>query len=369
MKSEIWKAAAEQLDQGRHLALATILASRGSCPRNVGTRFLVDESGKMVGTVGGGSFEARVRDSAIRSIETMTSHRAVFTFCADEMVCGGEADVLVEFVAPDDALHHKIIHRLVQIAETKDSAYLVSEVPVSVGASTSHKLGHALIDRTGFKIGGFAGDCLELIGSLNVRNMLKDAQLTELDGWEHPVLLEKIKPAGTVYIFGAGHVGASVSYQASYVDFKVIVLDDRSDFASIENVPEADEIIGLDSYVDALFDLPIDEDSYIVIATRGHSHDKTVLEQALRTPARYIGMIGSRCKAEVISQKLLQEGFGEEDIRRVHSPIGLHLGGETPQELAVAIIAEIIQVRNGIDRQQGQGGRQTEQFAGWTLHP
>ena len=349
--SEIWKTAVAHLDEGRFLALATIVAARGSCPRNVGTRLLVDEFGKTVGTVGGGSFEARVKELALSALETKTSYRAVFSFCAGDMVCGGEGEVLVEYVDPNDLVYHNIIRRLAYITQTKGSAYLVTEVPMPVGGSTSDRLNHSLMNRTGTLMGGFPG-CHDLVESMREAHALKAAQLTGLDGWESPVLLEWIKPAGTVYMFGAGHVGIWVARLASYLDFRVIVLDDRSEFASPEKVPEADEVIPLSSYEGALSDLPIDEDSYVVIVTRGHAQDKAILEQALRTPARYIGMMGSRRKSAVVFRELLREGFSEESLQRVHSPIGLHIGGETPEEIAVSIIAEMIEMRSGIGQQR-----------------
>jgi len=93
--------------------------------------------------------------------------------------------------------------------------------------------------------------------------------------------------------------------------------------------------------------IPVDESSYLVIVTRGHIHDKTVLDQCLRTKAKYIGMIGSRRKKAMIYEKLLEEGFTKADLDRVHAPIGLDIGAETPVEIAVSIVAELIQVRAG----------------------
>jgi len=103
------------------------------------------------------------------------------------------------------------------------------------------------------------------------------------------------------------------------------------------------------SFEQAFASLEMDSDSYVVIVTRGHLHDKTVLEQALRTKAGYIGMIGSRRKRDMVYQTLLSEGFTQEDIDRVHCPIGLNIGGETPEEIAVSIVAELIKARSGID--------------------
>jgi len=285
-----------------------------------------------------------VRDLALSALDTRTSHREVFSFCAGEMIRGGEGEVLVEYVDPDDVVYRGIIRRLADITQTKSSAYLVTEVPMPVGGSTSERIQHSLVHPTDVPIDGFPG-LFRLVESMRASRSLKAAQLIRLDGSIRPVFLEWVKPAGAVYIFGAGHVGTWVARLASYIDFKVIVLDDRCECASLERLPEVDEVIVLISYEGALSKLPIDEDSYLVIVTRDQAHDKAILEQALRTPARYIGMMGSRRKSAAVFRELLDEGFSEASFQRVHSPIGLHIGGETPEEVAVSIIAEIIEIK------------------------
>ncbi|MFZ3046285.1 MAG: XdhC family protein, partial [Desulfatirhabdiaceae bacterium] len=129
------------------------------------------------------------------------------------------------------------------------------------------------------------------------------------------------------------------------IGFETVVLDDRPEFANRERFPEADEIRILSSFDCALDGLVIDGKGYIVILTRGHLHDKTVLGLALRKPARYIGMIGSRKKRDAIYRALEREGFSNDDLARVHSPIGLSIGAQTPAEIAVSIAAELIRVR------------------------
>jgi len=128
------------------------------------------------------------------------------------------------------------------------------------------------------------------------------------------------------------------------VGFKTVVLDDRSEYANSERFPASSEITLLESF-DRLPELAIDEDGYIVIVTRGHLHDKTILAQALKTKAGYIGMIGSRRKREKIFEVLAGDGFGKQDFDRVYSSIGIDIGAETPQELAVSIVGELIKVR------------------------
>jgi xanthine dehydrogenase accessory factor len=348
----VWKAAVDQFQRGSDFVVATILSVSGSSPRHVGTRFLVRQDGSIVGTIGGGSFEARVQKFARDALQSGTSHRALFAFHgkdahALEMICGGEVEVLVEFVPAADKIREQIFHRLMEVAGERSSAYLFTNLEIPVGGSGGN-VDHLLLDGRGSRYGGFPND-ETAIRAMPQQRLLRPAQLVDIPGAANHLFLEWMHPTGTAFIFGAGHVGACVAHLAAYVDFKVVVVDDRAEFACDERVPDAHQITVLDSFDDTLKDLGVDEDSYVVIVTRGHAHDKTVLEQALRTPARYIGMIGSRRKTKLIFESLLAEGFHQEDIQRVHAPIGLPIGGETPEEIGVSIIAQMVQARNRKD--------------------
>ncbi|MBI5568650.1 MAG: XdhC family protein [Desulfomonile tiedjei] len=346
----IWQAAVEQFDQNRNFVLATILSVKGSSPRHVGTRFLLRDDGGTVGTIGGGLFEARVQRFAETVLETRASYRSVFSFTgkdstSTEMICGGEAEVLLEFVDSADKVREDIFRRVLGMVGSRGSGLLYSQVAIPLNGKSAEGVRHLLIDTQGTRTGGFPGEDGAFAATPEQR-LLRPIQILDLSGSEHPVLLEWLHPAGTVYLFGAGHVGVSVALLAAYVHFQVVVLDDRTGLASRERFPNADRVVVLDSFENALSGLGIDSDCYIVIVTRGHSHDRTVLAQALRTPAAYIGMIGSRRKNNLIFQALLMEGFTREDLQRVHAPIGLPIGGETPEEIGVSIVAEMIQARN-----------------------
>jgi len=157
-----------------------------------------------------------------------------------------------------------------------------------------------------------------------------------------------IEPAVTpspLFLFGAGHVAVPTARLAAMVGFRVEVVDDRVEFANRQRFPEADGVRVIADFARALEGLPIDARSGIVILTRGHHYDRTVLAQALRSPARYIGMIGSRRKRDAIYASLLAEGFSTADLERVHSPIGLPISADSPEEIAVSIVAELIQER------------------------
>ena len=163
------------------------------------------------------------------------------------------------------------------------------------------------------------------------------------------IFIEPVLPPASLYIFGAGHVAFSLYQTAKNAGFDVSVIDDRESYANRERFPDAKEIIAVD-YEQAMAKLNPSETSYIVIVTRGHRDDMRVLRWAVQTQARYIGMIGSKRKTITIFRELVREGIPEQLFERVHAPVGLDIGAITPEEIAVAITAELIAVRRRVER-------------------
>jgi xanthine dehydrogenase accessory factor len=161
---------------------------------------------------------------------------------------------------------------------------------------------------------------------------------------ERRILVEPLQHGGRLLVFGAGHCSQSLAPLAESVGFRVEVLDDREEFASRAYFSEPTEVVVLESFA-RLPDLGVDENSYLVIMTRGHLNDMVVLEQSLRTRAGYIGMIGSPRKRNKIYEELLKRGFSRDDFARVHAPIGVEIQAETPEEIAISIVGELINVR------------------------
>ena len=164
------------------------------------------------------------------------------------------------------------------------------------------------------------------------------------------IFIEPVLPTPAVFLFGAGHVSFEVYKAARNAGFDVIVVDDRDTYANAERFPEARQVIA-DEFEHAFESLTISDSAYIVIATRGHRDDLRVLRWAVQTPARYIGMIGSKRKAITIYRELLKEGLRPELFDRVRSPIGLDIGATTPEEIAVSILAELVSVRRRVERE------------------
>ena len=163
----------------------------------------------------------------------------------------------------------------------------------------------------------------------------------------YQVMLELHEPPATLVIVGGGHIGKALATIGDLCGFSVVVVDDRPDYANQERFPEAGRVVCGD-FADVLRGLPIDSNTYVVTVTRGHKHDEESLRQVVRRGgAAYVGMIGSKRRVAAVLQHLIDGGLDPEAVRRVHTPIGLDIGAETPEEIAVAIMAEVIQVRRG----------------------
>ena len=158
------------------------------------------------------------------------------------------------------------------------------------------------------------------------------------------IYIEPITPSSRVFIFGGGHISLSLSKMSTMVGFQTVVIDDRPQFANKERFPEAEEVIA-EEFPLVLPKLKVNQGSYLVIVTRGHAYDQEVLEWALGQEVKYIGMIGSRKKIQTVYDALKQKGIPPDQLQRVYAPIGLNIGALTPEEIAVSIVAQMIQVR------------------------
>lgn len=335
-----------RLEEGEDLVQATIIKHAGSTPRSVGSKMFVLRDGSTIGSIGGGLVEFEIQKSAREIFETgrariesvdLSGEDAATT---DQMICGGRLEFLIEYLSGDPASSREFRKLVTAIQEGKKS-YLIKALDTRNG--TAAEMERSLVRRDSLVLGSFPGpdSWIPLLTAEAARK--KSPVIASVEG--RRFFVEPTVPPGTVYLFGAGHVSRPVAELASMVDFQTVILDDRSDFANKERFPTAERIIVIPSYENLFSDLVLDDDSYLVIVTRGHLHDKTVLEQSLRTKAGYIGMIGSRRKQHLLYAELLGKGFTKEDLQRVHNPIGLDIHAETPEEIAVSIVAELINAR------------------------
>jgi len=175
-------------------------------------------------------------------------------------------------------------------------------------------------------------------------SLKEGGELGMICGGDAEVFIEPILSVPTMYIFGGGHIALTLVKVGKLLGFKIVVIDDRPEYANAQRFPEA-ELTLAEDFAKAFQKLKIDKSSYIVVVTHGHKGDETVLEGALATKAKYIGMIGSKTKNQTIFSHLLSKGISQEQLDRVHAPIGLNIYALTPEEIAISIVAEIIKVR------------------------
>ena len=343
------------IKKGERAALATIIARTGYAPRAVGAKYLIRGDGSSSGTIGGGCVEAEVWQKAQDVMERGQAQVLQFKLTAEQLaegglICGGNIDILVE---PLSETFSEIFKEVKRIKQRGGEAVLATLVSVDgdypKGGGTK-----ALFKSSGEKA-GFLPDVegidqwvlkesASLIKEKKTRLLVFQPEGEGSFLKKAEILLEPILSEPTVYLFGAGHVSQQIAPLAKKVLFKVVVIDDREVFANRERFPDSDEIL-VSEFEGCFNHLPIDDSSYIIIVTRGHLYDGAVLEQAVKTNARYIGMIGSRKKIHILYQQLMKKGVSREALNRVYAPIGLEIHSETPEEIAVSIVAQLIQVR------------------------
>ncbi len=334
-------------------ALATIIQVRGSSPRGMGSKYLVPKGGPTIGSVGGGCLEAKVWQAAMDSIERGKNALMKFKLDDEEMadsglICGGTVTILIEPLQTDEETLLPIYQRIERMRERGERGILASVVSTREAATRSQ--GSKVLFETGEEQLGVLSEGKALENQLMdwcLENTLKELEvksLNEKDGQQIEVLLEPIQADPTLYVFGAGHIAQALSPMAKMVDFRVVILDDRPNFANRARFPEADEVL-VEPFEMVFEKLKVNSQSYVVIVTRGHLYDGEVLEQALKTEAGYIGMIGSKRKIAILYKGLMNDGIKKEVLNRVYAPIGLDIHSETPEEIAVSILAQLVKVR------------------------
>ncbi len=347
----IFDSACDYLEKDTPFVMATIVRHAGSTPRASGSKMIISPDGDGIGTIGGGLLEARTMSRAVELIGCRASALIPFDLNVQvvstmDMICGGAAEVLLDYVAVTQE-NRAVFGAWSKMLVAGGKGCLLTRVMTSAEDGKIVRVDHALANARGeIEVGSFTLVARQL-KQVAEAAASPDMQTVSTDGGF--VVVEPATRICTAYIFGAGHVSRPTAQMASLVGFRVNVADDREVYANAQRFPEADKVRVLDGFAHCMPQGDLGPDDFVIIITRGHLHDKTVLAQALRAGAGYIGMIGSRKKRNAIFRILLDEGFSQSDIDRVHSPIGLNIGAETPEEIAVSIVGEMIAVRAGYE--------------------
>lgn len=341
MNANLYSKLYQTLKNGEGAVLIRIIRRQGSAPRGVGSVCLVDADGTLFGTIGGGLLEYKAVEKAKvllkKRITSLTTVKMTAKEIAEEgMICGGRVELFFEPILPEDD-SVEFFRNIDELFQSGGSGTLITLIRDEAEASAADT--RMLVNRDGRMTG--------TIPFAKLPEHAIQAHLIEGEGTGRRLFLEPVVQNPELLLFGGGHISTFVSSLAKTVGFDVSIFDDLGEFANRERFPEVDEIYHM-AYRDGFEKIAVTGSSYIVIVTRGHGGDKDVLELVLKSGASpaYVGMIGSLRKRDTIYKALMENGISQNALAAVHCPIGLDIGARTPEEIAVSIIAEIIQVKS-----------------------
>lgn len=363
---DLWERAEEILADGKPFVLATIIRTRGSVPREVGAKMVVPLEGQPFGTIGGGCGEGEVLRRAYPILDTSTPHpsapRVVQVdltgdFDQDEIqVCGGVMDVALDLWQPDE--HRELVHTLAVAARTQRPAALMTTLDQVDGLRPGTKSCLA-VDQNDTSLTpdvSIDADTLKTLSALvtagkpqlyalSPHGDVHEDALVRKEAWPR-VFVDVQTGVQTLLVVGAGHIAQPLCSIGTQLGFRTVVVDDRWAFANRERFPDAAEL-RVGPFEEVLNSLPVNAQTFVVVVTRGHVWDETAVKAVLKRHPAYVGMIGSRRRSKRTLERLVEQGYRVEDVARVHTPLGLDIGAETPAEIAVAIAAEIVRARRG----------------------
>jgi xanthine dehydrogenase accessory factor len=350
---QVFRAASDEISAGNDMVVATVVKTSGSTPQKPGAKLLVRADGSGVGTLGGGCVEGDIWFAASQLLKSggaaeMRDYELNEDLAAqDGLVCGGTMYFLLDPLRQPEA-NQEFNSEVIAAYEGGAPVAVASLMKAPEGSELT--VGSKLLIRENGSTAGSLGDERLDSGAMNEARRLmamgKNDYITAESDAEY--YIEAYTTPPTLVLAGGGHVSKAISNIAASLGFRIFVIDDREEFSNPERFPEAEQTIVSD-YGSAFEKLPIGTNSFIVIATRGHRYDASATAAAMRTPASYVGLLGSKRKTILIFEELFSEGFTMEEVQSVRSPIGLNISARTPEEIALSIMAEIVGFRLGGD--------------------
>ena len=344
----VYREALKLSEQGEPYVIATVVRTKGSTPQKAGAKLLIRKDGSGVGTLGGGCVEGDIWFAAKEALrrhegpEYRNYYLNEEIAARDGLVCGGTMYFFIDPVWESETML-PVSRDIVGAYEGRQSVALATLTKVG---SQGGILGTKLFVHHDGSFEGSLGteerDRLAVEAAQRLMDYGLNQQVEVVDGSE--LFVEAYTAPASLLLVGGGHIARAVAPLAKMLGFRLFVLDDRREFANRGRFPDAEDIAVAD-YSTGLEQFSITPNTAIVIATRGHNFDDVALESAAKSPAGYVGLVGSQRKVVLIYEELLKRGIPLERIGEIHAPIGLDIRARTPEEIAVSIMAEIVQVR------------------------
>ncbi|OFX52836.1 MAG: hypothetical protein A2066_15330 [Bacteroidetes bacterium GWB2_41_8] len=335
------------LRQHINCVLATVVSTQGSTPQKAGCSALIGSSGLLAGTVGGGITELKVIQQSQLLLKTKQSALLSFELYGEiikgsESICGGNMTILLD-ASPE--LHLPVFNQLKGSLDRRQKGILQTLTDASDSGDVKIERHWVVDEDQNFdrRVKDIVTEMIYNAHTESIRTIYFDEKEVFTKGF---ALLESILPTPSLIIAGAGHIGQSLATLGKFLGFAVTVWDDRTEYADQTLIPDADVVLS-GTFDKSLGQKPVQADSYLVIVTRGHKSDAEVLKKFIGSNAAYIGMIGSKAKVAQMKSSFLENGWANpEQWSRIHSPVGLNIGAQTVEEIAISIAAELVKVRS-----------------------
>ncbi len=369
MMRDVIEESVRLLQANEPCVLATVVNTKGMTPQKAGAKQLIRKDGSSVGTLGGGCVEGDIWYYAKQMLQEGSGpefrHYQLNADLAaqDGLVCGGTMHFFLEPLKAGE----QTLTFFEEILKASERGPAVATATVVKSRAADLPPGRRMLIRDdGSTLAAFGDQTLQKRLVRTGRELAPFGRNVLLDVGDLTVFVEGFTTTPTLVILGGGHVGLAVYQLGLGLGFRVLIIDDREEFASAERFPRAAGVY-VRSFEDALSGIEIGFNSFILVATRGHRYDDMATRAAVASPARYIGLLGSKRKNLLIFRELSRSGIPVDRLREIHAPVGLNIGALTPAELAVSICAEIIQCIRG-----GDGGpmkMDPEDMAAALTHP
>ena len=324
---DFWQKLYSELKQDRAVMLCLIVEKHGSAPRGVGAHMLVLQDGSTVDTIGGGALEFQSKEQAIVNLAHKQSSLEYFALTNNEvikggMICGGQIKVLLQYLNKSD---------LPQIQKGLDLIKANEQMTIAIDWQAK-----------AFSFAVYAQDeAFHLKTQMQTKQIKSLLCETENGGYYREVFAAKPE----IFLFGGGYVSQEIAKLLPAVEFAYTLIEERAEFATKELFPHAKKIVCIDNYANFTQKVNIKPSDFALVVTSGHQKDTAVLYKLLQISPAYIGAIGSRHKRAVIGKYLKEHNFTDEQINQIHLPIGIDIGAQTPAEIAISIVAQLIAYR------------------------
>ncbi len=352
---DIYLQIAEKYSGDTDLVLATVISTTGSTPQKQGSSVLYNSKGLVAGTIGGGVVENEVQNHAKKSILSKKSGYLHFNLdkdvsYKDEAICGGKISVLVDsnplsnlnvFKEIKQSISGRIPGVLItMVTDISETEVLINRYWMT--ESTRPQLPDKFMEK-------LEPEVMSMLSKSDTYDFRKMELFIPQEEPFSTFFLEPVFPHKHLVIAGAGHIGKVMSHLGKMLDFDVTVIDDRREFANTDNLPDADNII-LKDVGKAMQEIEKNNNTYIVIVTRGHSNDAEALKPCISSGAAYVGMIGSKAKIAKMHKDFIERKWAtKEQWSRIFTPIGLKIGSKTVEEIGISIAAQLVMVRSTLN--------------------